>query len=127
MEYKELVVENISKILLNFSDLGEGAYLLKDRNQLLYIVDRKIHRDNGPAQIRAELGFKKLDRGVEKIVVQRMYFTYYKYGFVHCETGPAYVAYDNRSSEPVEERYYLKGKQLTKKQWENQIQTKLYW
>lgn len=120
MEYKEAFVENFYNLLGNseiFEQFYIGAFVLKDKNRLLYIVDGKIHRDNGPAQII----FENHDP------YPMIYFTYYRYNSLHCETGPAYVVYNTRLINPVEEAYFLNDSELSKQKWEEQVQTKLYW
>lgn len=51
-----------------------------------------------------------------------MYYTNYNQ-ILHNEQGPAVVL---QRGIPMEE-YYLYGKTLSKQEWEEQIQTKLYW
>lgn len=120
MEYEEIITtRNLSffNSPRRFKDFGKGAFILKNEDQLLYIVNGEIHRDDGPAQIIFQ------GPGYD------IYFTYYKHDLVHCETGPADIHYNTGLylNGPIEEKYYLYGKRYLKKEWEKQLTTKLYW
>lgn len=47
-------------------------------------------------------------------------------GRLHNETGPAQIRLNEAGEEDLY-LYYLKGRFLTKEEWEQQVQTKLYW
>lgn len=120
MEYQEKYVNNLNYYfngLGNFSDFGDGAYVLKGKEDWVYIVNGKIHKDDGPARI-----FHDLRRG------ELVYcFIFYKHGERHCETGPAYIAYSMADSAIIHQDFYLNGKWIVDGKWQQQIQTKLYW
>lgn len=120
MEYQEIVID-ITQYYSNSSafssDFGDGAFLLKGDNEFAYIVNNKLHRDDGPARIflyPTTLGMK-------------CYFIFYKHGKAHNEDGPALIAYYMNKLDMPYHSYYLDGIFLTQLEWEQQIATKLYW
>lgn len=50
---------------------------------------------------------------------------YARNSLMHNEEGPAYFGED-ATGKPFK-RYFLFGEELTEEQWEEQLQTKLYW
>lgn len=49
-----------------------------------------------------------------------------KVNFLHCEYGPAYINHDFITGKTIE-FYALNGERMDKKNWEEQMATKLYW
>lgn len=79
-----------------------------------YYQAGKVSRDNEPAV------FRYYDSGIIKFVF------YYKNSIMHNEQGPAEIWYNNIGVKSVE-LYRLNGARLSKKEWEDQVKTKLYW
>ena len=128
MEYKEILVENVNIVI---NDYKVGCICLKDQLITAYLFDGNFHRQDGPALIKLEPLYvnNKLLYG-DDATGATVYFGkccyYYRFGKLHCETGPAFIDYDI-CDKIVDQKYWLFDKSLTKEEWENQIQTKLYW
>lgn len=121
MEYQEIVVDLLEYYFngsASFSDFGDGACLLKGKDEWAYIFNKRLHRDDGPARIILH---------TDSFSGLRCYFIFYKNGKQHNETGPAAIVYSMHGPESIQESYYLNNKWFTKWQWEEQVKTKLYW
>lgn len=118
MEYKELLVTDVWKEIPNYYSIGYVC--LKDNCHLIYLKNGIAHRHGGPASIEV---FRQRNGNIYK-----MYFEFFINGLLHNENGQAavyYYASDNYAKP--ESFYYLNGDEYSKKQYEKQILTKLYW
>lgn len=73
-----------------------------------------VHNDNGPGKIFYLNGFLN-------------YEVWYSWNQWHNEKGPAFIEYDIFNGLKSCESYYLNDRRLHKKEWEDQLATKLYW
>ena len=126
MEYEEVIVDDIERHFDYFTgfvspEFSTGNFCLKDKSTMMYLQNGKIHRNNAPARIGYEANIYERAHNLHKIV-----FTFYVNGRLHNETGPAQIRLNEAGEEDLY-LYYLKGRFLTKEEWEQQVQTKLYW
>lgn len=91
-----------------------GAFHFKCDKRSVFLFNRKLHNENGPADIWYA---KDGSIGIAH---------YYLNNFKHNENGPA-VTWHDISGNVFREEYWLKGIEYLKDEYLQQIQIKLYW
>lgn len=142
MEYKEIICEDAWKACCG-AGYPLGAFKFKSKNTELYSINRKLHREGEPAYIEYHEGTGKIK--IKEYFLNNKYYRvdgpainhYYSNGTIrleeyylndqlHREDGMAFIEYDE-NRVPIRGFYFLFGGGMSKEEWENQIQTKLYW
>lgn len=133
MEYQKVIVDDIDDLSNVMHKYQVGAFCLKNKLRTMYLLDGALHRDDGPAYIENNYGIIKNTFDEKTVVYLRgnpaqcsPTHYYYRFGEQHCEFGPAHIEYNNKYMI-VNAWYYLFGVEMSKEEWDQHMETKLYW
>lgn len=139
MKYTEQTVrggiESVHIYDFYYGNYIDGNFHVTTPRGEIYFVNRKLHRDDGPAIISYLSSYKKAAQEERYFIngkkVKEILYKYnplnpskdihiishYDAGRLHSDIGAAYIVYDD-PEKPIYEQYYLRGKRIEKRLWE---------